>query len=173
MTPLERLKATTGVVPNLAAVMAESPILIDGFVTLREIYQRGTLDPKEREILGVSNAVANGCEWCVAFHTFVAGQLGVDPDTTSALRAGEPPADPRALALTRFANRLIDQRGAVDRQALDEFFNAGFTKVQALEVVAGLAVSLMANYAGNFVEPELDAFLVPVKWSADSASVFR
>jgi len=163
---LTRLKESAGVIPNLAAIMAEAPVLIDGFVTLREIYQRGTLDAKEREILGVSNAVANRCEWCVAFHSFVARKLGVDKTTTDALRAGEPPEDPRARALTRFANLLIERRGAVAKHDLSDFFDAGFTKQQALEVVVGLAVSLMANYAGNFVEPDLDPFLIATKWSA-------
>jgi len=164
---LTRLKESAGVIPNLAAMMAEAPVLIDGFVTLREIYQHGTLDAKEREILGVSNAVANRCEWCVAFHTFVAGKLGVEKNTTDALRAGQPPEDLRARALTRFANHLIERRGAVAKHDLNEFLNSGFTKGQALEVVVGLAVSLMANYAGNFVEPELDPFLVATKWSAE------
>jgi uncharacterized peroxidase-related enzyme len=166
---LARLKQSAGVIPNLAATMAESPALIDGFVTLREVYQqRATLDPKEREILGVANAVANRCEWCVAFHSFVAGKLGVDPATVNAIRTGQAPADPRARALTRFTNQLIERRGAIDSQELDTFLAAGFTKQQALEVVTGLALSLMANYAGNFVEPELDAFLVPTQWSAPS-----
>src|SRR5688572_18903265 len=35
---LARLKQSAGVVPNLAATMAESPALIDAFVTLREVY---------------------------------------------------------------------------------------------------------------------------------------
>ncbi len=163
---LVRLKESAGVIPNLAATMAESPVLIDGFVTLREIYGRGTLDPKEREILGVSNAVTNRCEWCVAFHSFVAGKIGVDPSTTDALRARRPPADPRARALSHFGNRLIERRGAIEPKDLEDFVAAGFTKQQALEVVAGIALSLMANYAGNFVQPELDPFLATTKWSA-------
>jgi uncharacterized peroxidase-related enzyme len=165
---LARLKQSAGVIPNLAATMAESPTLIDGFVTLREVYQRGTLDGKDREILGTVNAFVNRCEWCVAFHSFVAGKVGVDPATISAIRAGQAPADPRARALTSFTTQLIERRGAVTAQELASFVGAGFTKQQALEVVTGLAVSLMANYAGNFVEPELDAFLATTKWSAPS-----
>src|SRR5882757_7687951 len=88
--PMTRLRESVGVIPNLAAMMSESPTLIDGFVTLREIYQRASLNPKEREILGLSNAVANGCEWCVAFHSFVAIKLGIDRATIDAIRAGTP-----------------------------------------------------------------------------------
>ena len=162
---MTRLQQSAGLIPNLAATMSEAPTLIDGFVTLREIYQRATLDAKEREILGLSNAVANGCEWCVAFHSFVALKLGVDRATVDAIRQGTAPVDPRARALNAFTARLIERRGAIDKADLDAFIGAGFTKQQALEAVAGLAMSLMANYAGNFVEPELDGFLHDLKWS--------
>jgi AhpD family alkylhydroperoxidase len=165
---MSRLQQSAGLVPNLAATMAEAPVLIDGFVTLREIWQRATLDAKQREILGLSNAVANGCSWCVAFHSFVALKLGVDEPTIQAVREGKAPGDPGARALYAFTNALVARRGAVTRHELDAFMSGGFTHRQALEVVAGLALSLMANYAGNFVEPQLDAFLTGLEWSAKS-----
>jgi uncharacterized peroxidase-related enzyme len=165
---MSRLQQSAGLVPNLAATMAEAPVLIDGFVTLREILQRATLDAKQREILGLSNAVANQCAWCVAFHSFVALKLGVDEATVQAIRDGKAPDEPNARALNAFTRALIERRGAVGRQELEAFVSAGFTHRQALEVVAGLALSLMANYAGNFVEPQLDGFLTDLKWASRS-----
>jgi uncharacterized peroxidase-related enzyme len=162
---MQRLKESAGLIPNLAATMSEAPALIDGFVTLRDILQHASLDAKEREILGLSNAVANGCEWCVAFHSFVALKLGIAKDTVDAIRAGKAPADRRARALNGFTGKLVERRGAIEKHDLEAFVAAGFTKQQALEVVAALAVSVMANYAGNFVEPELDGFLGELKWS--------
>jgi AhpD family alkylhydroperoxidase len=162
---MEQLKAAAGVLPNLAATMAEAPTLIEGFVKLREVLQQATLDARELEILGLSNAAANGCTWCVAFHSFVALKLGVDRATVDAIRAGKAPSDARSRALNAFTTRLLERRGRIDKQDLDAFIEAGFTKQQALEAVVALAVSLMANYAGNFVEPELDPFLTDQAWS--------
>ena len=136
-----RLKNSAGMIPNLAAMMSTSPTLIDAFVTLREIYSAGTLDAREREALGLANAVENGCEWCVAFHSFVALKLGVDEETVRRLRSGGDPDDPRLRALTRLTRRLIRNRGKIEAADLDAFVAAGFGKDQALEVVAGLAVS--------------------------------
>ena len=162
---MQRLKSSAGMVPNLAARMSTSPTLIEAFVTLREIVQAGTLDAKERETLGLTNAIENGCEWCVAFHSFVALKLGVAPAAVEQLRAGKDPADPRLSALARFSRQLIARRGRLDRAELDAFVAAGFSKEQALEVVAALAVSLLANYAGNFVDPELDPPFRDQRWS--------
>jgi AhpD family alkylhydroperoxidase len=165
---MRRLKENAGMIPNLAARMSTSPALIDGFVTLREIYQAGTLDAKQRETLGLANAVENGCEWCVAFHSFVALKVGVDPDAVERVRAGKEPADPKLKALTRLTRTLTTTRGRLDEAELDAFLSAGFSKDQALEVVVGLAVSLLANYAGNFVEPQLDPPFREQAWSRPS-----
>ena len=88
---MQRLKNSAGMVPNLAARMSTSPTLIEAFVTLREIVQAGTLDAKERETLGLTNAVENGCEWCVAFHSFVALKLGVGAGCGRATAGGQGP----------------------------------------------------------------------------------
>lgn len=162
--PMTRLRDAAGVLPNLAATMAGAPVLIEGFVTLWETWKTASLDAREREILGLSNAVANRCEWCVAFHTFVAGKVGVDPATVTAIRNGQAPTEPRSRALNRFTTQLIERRGDVAGGELEAFLAAGFDKQQALEVVVGAGVSLMANYAGNFVGPELDGFLVEHRW---------
>jgi AhpD family alkylhydroperoxidase len=113
----------------------------------------------------LANAVENGCEWCVAFHSFVALKLGIDEETVSRLRSGGEPGDARLRALTGLARRLIRNRGRLDAADLDAFVRAGFHKDQALEVVAGLAMSIMANYAGNFVRPELDTPIRAQHWS--------
>jgi AhpD family alkylhydroperoxidase len=162
---MQRLKNSAGMIPTLAAMMSTSPTLIEAFVTLREIFQTGTLDAKERETLGLANAIENGCEWCVAFHSFVALKLGVDGEAVKHLRSGEEPNDARLRALTRLTRQLIAKRGKLDRAELDAFVSAGFSKDQALEVVVGLAASIMANYAGNFVHPQLDAPFQDQRWS--------
>jgi uncharacterized peroxidase-related enzyme len=162
---MQRLKAGAGMIPNLAAKMSTSPTLIEAFVTLREIYQAGTLETKERETLGLANAVENGCEWCVAFHSFVALKVGVDPEAVDHIRMGGEPRDIRLRALTRLTRQLIATRGKLETADLDAFVAAGFSKDQALEIVAGLAVSIMANYAGNFVDPQLDAPFQDQRWS--------
>ena len=48
---------------------------------------------------------------------------------------------------------------------LQSFIDAGYSPRHALDVVLGLAFSLMANYAGHLVQPALDAPLVPYEWT--------
>jgi AhpD family alkylhydroperoxidase len=162
---LRGLHAAVGMVPNLAAAMGESPELLRGFLSVREIYASGTFTPAEIQVLSLAAATENDCAWCVAFHTLMAKNDGVPAEAIDALRAGRTPADQRLAALSEFARALIRNRGNANTGA---FIAAGYTKAQALEVVLGMAFSLMANYAGHLTNPELDAPLKASAWQRAS-----
>lgn len=162
---LQRLKDNVGLIPNLAGAMSESPTLIEAFVALREIYQRGSFSPIEREVISLTNAVANRCSWCVAAHSTFAQKANTPPDVLEALRAGQSPAEPRLQALSDFARRMTVTRGQLTEAELQSFLAAGYSKAQALEVIVGVAVSVLANYAGHLSHAPLDEFLRPQAWN--------
>ncbi len=162
---LRTLQSTVGLIPNLAATMAESPALLNGFLALRELYAQTGFPPGEVQVLSLTAAYENDCAWCVAFHTAMALKEGVGRDAVDALRRGAAPADGRLAALSGFARAMIRNRGAVDSPALEAFLAAGYSKRQALDVVMGMAFSLMANYAGHLTRPPLDSFLATHAWT--------
>jgi AhpD family alkylhydroperoxidase len=161
---LAGLQEGLGMVPNLAAGMAESPQLLAGFLAVREIYLQGTFSPAEIQVLSLTAAAENDCAWCMAFHTLMALKEGVSRADVDALRAGGPPAEPRLAALSTFARAMVQARGAVSSADVERFRAAGFTHAQALEVVLGLGFSLMANYAGHLVDAPLDPPFAPHAW---------
>jgi AhpD family alkylhydroperoxidase len=158
------LRQAVGMIPNLAAGMAESPALLATFLAARDLYQKGTFTGAEIQALSIVAAVENDCGWCVAFHSLMAHKEGVADDTLAALRDGRSPSDARLGALADFARAMVRRRGAVTTVELDRFLAAGYTKAAALEVVLGMAFSLMANYAGHLVDPPLDAPFEPFAW---------
>ena len=165
---LQGLQQNLGMIPNLAAAMAESPGLLKGFLTVREIYQGGTFTPAEVQVLSLTAAFENDCAWCMAFHSMMARKEGVAPESVEALRAGRPPVEPRLGALSDFAREMVRRRGAVGSAALERFYGAGYTRTQALEVVLGMGFSLLANYAGHLAEAPLDEPLKPHAWASPS-----
>jgi uncharacterized peroxidase-related enzyme len=165
---LQKLKDNVGLIPNLAGAMAESPSLIEAFVALRGVYQSGSFTPIEREVISISNAVANQCGWCVAAHSTFAQKANTPPEVLEALRAGQLPADPRLKALSEFARKMTLSRGQMSEADLQHFLAAGYTKAQALEVIVGVAVSVLANYANHLVDAPLDEFLKPQAWKASA-----
>ena len=162
---LRTLQAAVGVIPNLAATMAESPALLRGFLALRELYATTGFSAGEVQVLSLTAAFENDCGWCVAFHTAMALKEGVDRDAVDALRRGEAPTGPRLGPLSNFARAMVRNRGCIDPPTLQAFLAAGYSKRQALDVVMGMAFSLMANYASQLTHPPLDDFLTPHAWT--------
>jgi AhpD family alkylhydroperoxidase len=161
---LKSMKENLGMVPNLAAAMSESPQLLGGFLAVRDIYLGGTFTPGEIQVLSLTAACENECAWCMAFHTLMALKEGVSKEGVEALRAGLSPSEPRLKALSDFARTMVSTRGAVSSADVERFCAAGYTRAQALEVVLGMAFSLMANYAGHLADAPLDEPFQPHAW---------
>jgi uncharacterized peroxidase-related enzyme len=162
---LRTVKETLGMIPNLAAAMAESPTLVRAFFAVRETYSHGTLSPIDIQVLSLTNAFENGCEWCMAFHSAAALKEGLSKAALEALRAGRAPEDPRLGALSDLSRAMVRNRGEVSEQDLEAFYAAGFSRAQALEVVLGVAFSVMANFSEHLVHAPLGAAFEPHAWS--------
>ena len=146
---LEQLKASVGMIPNLAAAMSESPVLIRGFAAVKGATDSGTLGPQIREIVLLSNASFNQCRYCTAIHSTFALGGGIDEASVEAVRSGGLPDDPKMKAAVKFSRLLLERKGGVSDKELDEFLAAGFEPSHALEIVALIAQSIMANFSGH------------------------
>jgi alkylhydroperoxidase family enzyme len=160
------LQKQFGFVPNLAATMAESPTLIAGFVGALVNFVGGTFTGRQRQVLLLTNAVTNRSVWAVAFHSTMAASEGVNPEDIQAIRDGELPRDGALAALSGLTRALIEKRGRIDGHDIAAFTSAGFTPDQVFEVIAGLACSVMANYAGNIAQPALEDQFAAWAWIA-------
>jgi AhpD family alkylhydroperoxidase len=163
---LEALQQAFGVIPNLAGGMANSPVLIQGFVGLFQNVHAGTFSEAEIQVLLLTNAVTNRCAWAVAFHTMLGLKEGVAPADVEKIRAGALPVDARQAALSHLAKTSIEQRGRVDAAEVDRFRSAGFEPAQALEALGVVAASTITNYAAGMIRPPLEAALQPHAWAA-------
>jgi alkylhydroperoxidase family enzyme len=153
---LEQLQQAFGVLPNLPAVIANSPKLINSLVALFQQVHSPGLTEAENQIVLLTDAVTNGSTYAVAFHTALALQQRISSEETTAIRERRLPADKRFAALSKLAKTLIEKRGQLSEQELDSFIAAGFTKEQVLEVIAIVAASTITNYAGTIVNPPLE-----------------
>jgi alkylhydroperoxidase family enzyme len=169
--PLKVLEEAFGFVPAAAGLMANSPALLNTiFSAFGHFRGGGTFGPDERQVLLLSNALANGSEWAVAFHTLEALADGVEPAVVEALRRGERPADPRMAALSALTRAFIGKRGHLDEADVAAFTAAGFGEEQVFEVITGVAISAMTNYTANVARPPLEPAVRPHAWTAGYSS---
>lgn len=164
--PLEKLQQAFGMVPNVAGVIANSPVLANIFVDLFMGVHGGTFTEAEIQVLLLTNAVTNSCAWAVAFHSFLALQAGIDPADVQAIRERRTPKAPRYAALSVYARSLIEARGHVGEAAVAALVSAGFKPDQALEVVAVSAASTITNYTLNLADPPLEPVFSEHAWRA-------
>ncbi|SAK91319.1 carboxymuconolactone decarboxylase [Caballeronia glebae] len=163
---LQRLQQTFGMVPNVAATMANSPVLISAFIGLFERVHASSLTEPQIQTLLLTNAVTNASEWPVAFHTALALKEGVHSADVDAIRQGVLPKDARLAALSALARTLVEKRGRLAELDRRRALEAGFSAEQILEVIAVIAASTITNYSSNVTRPPLEAQFEAFAWHA-------
>jgi len=161
---LEQLQQTFGAVPNLVAVIANSPKLVNSLVGAFQQVHSSSFTEAEIQIVLLTDAVVNSSEYAVAFHTALAVQQGVSPEETNAIRDGRTLKDRRFAALSTLAKTLIEKRGHLSERQLGAFLDAGFTTEQIMEVIAIVAASTITNYAGTIANPPLEDRFQQFAW---------
>ncbi|CAB3777955.1 hypothetical protein LMG28688_00478 [Paraburkholderia caffeinitolerans] len=165
---LQQLLEAFGLIPNIAAKMAESPVLINGFVGLFARVHASSLTEPQIQALLLTNAVTNASEWPVAFHSALALEAGVHPVDVDAIRRGVLPDDAGLAALSALARALIEKRGHLAEADQKRFLAAGFSAAQILEVIAVVAASTITNFTSNVTRTPLEARLEAFAWHTDA-----
>jgi alkylhydroperoxidase family enzyme len=153
---LDGLQAAFGFIPNIAGAMATSPVLISSLAAVFQNVHAGAFSESQIQTLLLTNAVTNGSDWPVAFHTYLALQQGVPAADVEAIRTGRLPADPKSAALSRLARTLIETRGRIRDEDADAFLSAGFDEAKLLEVIAVVAASTITNYTASVARPRVE-----------------
>lgn len=157
-----------GFIPNLYAHLAESPATLQAYKQLGALLEQSAFTPEEQQIILLSVSVENRCEYCVAAHSFLArNMVKVAGDTITALRNGQALPTAKLNALTSFTRAVVRERGWVaDSKELKDFFAAGYTQQHALEVVLGVTMKTLSNYANHLTHTPLDAAFAGEAWKA-------
>ncbi|MEK7264962.1 MAG: carboxymuconolactone decarboxylase family protein [Pseudomonadota bacterium] len=158
-------KKNFGMVPNLYAVMAESPQLLEAYQKVGALFQASSLSAVERNIVWMAVNVEHECHYCVPAHTMVAMGSGVDQATIAALRQARPLPDAKNEALRQFTLKVVRERGKVTDADIDAFLAAGFTKRNLLDVILGVSQKVMSNYVNHIAETPIDAPFKAFDWS--------
>ena len=122
-------KKSLGFVPNMYGLMANNPALLDSYThsyhTFRENAGFTTI---EQEVIFLSVAYENNCDYCMAALSFVADKMSKFPEeVTNAIREGKKITDAKLNALNLFTKLMTKNRGFTSNVEIDAFLNAGYT----------------------------------------------
>ncbi|MEF9603353.1 carboxymuconolactone decarboxylase family protein [Paracoccus sp. PXZ] len=162
---LETAQQNNGFLPNLVRLLANAPVALETYQTVSAINSRASLSLAEREAVQITAAATHGCGFCVAGHTAIAEKKAkLDPAVIGALRDTGAVPDARLDAVARFTKTVIASRGAVSDADLADFKAAGFDDQAALEVVLGVSLATLCNFANNLGQPALNPELAAYEW---------
>lgn len=152
---LDAVKGKLGLVPNMTRAMANSPAVLDGYLSLSGALAKGRLSAKQREQISLTVGQINGCDYCLAAHSTIGKMVGLTAEQIVDSRRGTA-VDPKAEALVKFARRVVDERGRVSDLDLANARAAGLDDAALAEVVANVALNLFTNYFNHVAETDID-----------------
>ncbi len=155
---LEKAQAKLGLIPNMYAGMANNTALLEGYVSAYESFRAHSgFNPQEQEIVFLSIAFENNCEYCMAAHSFVADNMTKVPlEVTDAIRNNVTITDSKFRALSTFSKQVVEKRGHSSKEDIDAFLSAGYTEQHALGVIAAVGIKTMSNYFNHVFKTPVD-----------------
>jgi uncharacterized peroxidase-related enzyme len=154
---LSKIVEAWGFLPNLGAVMAESPAALEllwvGYLALNA---KGSLTPAEQQLIAVAASRENGCAYCVAAHSTLALSAKLPEHVLRAGREGRATGDGKLSALRLVTELIVRQRGWLSEAEKRAFLDAGYTSGQLLEVVGWICMKTLTNYTNHLAETPVD-----------------
>jgi len=142
---LAAVEKALGIVPNMIATMAHSPAVANAYLGFSHALSQGALPAPLREQIALAVAEENGCDYCLAAHTFLGAKASLSSEEIFAARRGNA-ADPKIAAALAFAGKLNRERGHIGEADLAALRGHGFTDGEIAEIIGHVALNIFTNY---------------------------
>lgn len=153
---LEKAEKNYGFIPNILGVMANSPALLEAYMSLSQIFEKTDFSAAEKQTVLLAVSTENGCDYCTSAHTAIAKMQNVDEAVLKAIANGDKLPDDKLDALFTFTRTMVEKRGLPSDQDLQAFFDAGYSEAQVQDVIVGIGMKTMSNYNNHIAETPVD-----------------
>ncbi len=153
-----------GMLPNLHAVMADAPGLLEGYKRLHDLFQNSSFDKDELTVVWQTINVEHACHYCVPAHTYIANSMGVDSRLTEALRNRTAMPTEKLQVLHDTTLKIVRLRGQLTEADIEAFYAAGYAQRQLFEIILGLSQKVMSNYVNHIAKTPVDAPFEKFAW---------
>lgn len=154
---LHNAQSQLGFVPNLNAVLAESPATLEANHVLTALFDKTAFSVTERQLILLSISRVLNCSYCLAAHGTVAKMQKVPSQIVHAVYYNRPLKDEKLEALRAFVRAVLEAEGWVQQHTLQAFYRAGYEKQHVLEVVLGISFKTLSNYVNHINDTPIDA----------------
>lgn len=150
----DTLNKAVGFVPNLYATMAYSDNALGNYLQFQN--SKTSLSKKEKEIISLVVSQVNDCKYCQSAHTAIAKMNGFTEQQVLELRQGYYSDDSKYDALVKLAKSITKNKGKVEDEVVDSFFEVGYNKENLIDVFVAIGDKIIMNYIHNLTQIEID-----------------
>ncbi|HVI47299.1 MAG TPA: carboxymuconolactone decarboxylase family protein [Chitinophaga sp.] len=142
---MDQLTRSLGRVPNMYAVMANSPAVLEAYTSFSNSLRKGSIGAPLEESIAIGAAAYNNCEYCLSAHSYLGARNGLsgkeiaDATTLTA-------QDPKAAAALEFTQKILSAPATLSLEDADQLRNNGFTDGEILEIIANVVRNMFTNY---------------------------
>lgn len=144
-----------GGIPNTAAVMANSPAVLESFLAFSQAMGQASIGEKLHTQTKLTSSEANACPYCVSAVSAIAANAGLSADEILAGRTSSS-EDGRTNVALQFARAVAVNRGDVSDEQLQSVREAGFDDAAIVEIVASVVLGCFTNFLNKVAATELD-----------------
>lgn len=155
----DNLEKGLGFVPNLYAYFAKNETALSDYLAFQN--RKSTLKAKEREVVNLITSQINGCRYCQSAHTVLGKMNGFSDDQIIELRQGSASFDSKIDALVKFTSELVANKGKVSETSRNDFFAAGYSEANMIDVVIVVGDKIVSNYIHNLAGFAIDFPIAP------------
>ena len=162
---LDGVYAKLKITPNMMKVMANSPAVLQGYLSFSGALAGGALDAKLREEIALAVGEQNACQYCVSAHTAIGKMTGLTDAEIESAR-GASASTPKHAGALQFARQLVAKQGRIADADVDAARRAGLNDGEIAEVIAHVALNIFTNYFNNATDVEVDFPKIALRKSA-------
>lgn len=151
---LDTIISLFGKVPNIFKAMAHSGASLKAFLGIAGALKESTITPEINAKISLRIAAINGCEYCLAAHSFSASKV-LSKEEIEASKQGKS-SDAKAQAAIDFAQAVMKKAGKVSDDEFEKAKNAGFSEAELLEIIAIVTLNFYTNAVNNVAQTKID-----------------
>jgi uncharacterized peroxidase-related enzyme len=150
------IQSKLGLVPNMMRTFGNSPAALNGYLSFNAALNEGVLGGKLGELIALTVANVNQCEYCNAAHSFIGEKLvHIDPNTLADARHGKS-TDAKIQAALTFSKIIVQKRGLINDDDVNALKDAGYNEAEITEIIAHVGLNILTNYFNNVANVTVD-----------------
>jgi DNA-directed RNA polymerase specialized sigma24 family protein len=152
---MESFKQRRGRVPSMIGVMAQSPAILQAYLSFNHAFEEARMPAKLRGLITTTLAQFLGCEYVLSIAAALGTPAGISSEEFEAARKGTSD-DPKITQALRFAKRMVEVHGQVDPSEITSLQQAGYSDEEIVEIIGLVALNLFRIYFNLAVRTEVN-----------------